>query len=232
MKTANRLGVTILELTIVILIVSILASISLGVYTGYLRRARFAVARTEIRELGLNATRHEVDLGEFPLSSSNIPGTAYLPFTPGVSAFVPTWGCGYLTLSLLHSLSADALNPTYENGAPEPRWFGPYMSIQREDLGAIDLTTTGTYFFKPEYDATDSPAAISIMDPWGEPYYYVRHDEYETLGATEQSASPFGETYYNPSTYQIFSTGPDGNTLAPPNMGLDGEDDINNFYTE
>jgi len=231
MKTANRLGVTILELTIVILIVSILASISLGVYTGYLRRARFAVARTEISQLGLNATRYEVDLGEFPLSSSAVPGVAFRPYVLGTNVLTPTRGCGYLTLSLLHSLSADALNPEDENGIDEPRWFGPYMSVQRENLGAFDSVTSVTLTFRQTYNNGDSPAAVCIKDPWGEPYYYVRHDEYAALGATVPTGSPFLEPYYNPSTFQIFSKGPDGDTPGPSNMGT-GEDDINNFYTE
>ena len=38
-----------------------------------------ALARTTIRELALNAGRYEVDLGEFPLSSS---GTGYDTTSP------------------------------------------------------------------------------------------------------------------------------------------------------
>ena len=62
-------GVTLIELMAVVLIVAILASIAVGVYTGYVQRARFAVARTTIAELDLAVARYEIDLGVLPPSS-------------------------------------------------------------------------------------------------------------------------------------------------------------------
>jgi len=215
MKKRRQTGFTMVELTVVILIISILTMVSVTVYTGYAERARFAVARSTIQELALNATRYEVDLGEFPLSSS---GTAYAPAAPNPfpSPFGTTYGCGYLMLCLRQSYSADSQNPA------SPLWRGPYIEVMQNQLGDLEGF--------PVTAITPVPQ-VNLLDPWGRPYYYVRHDDYATFNATHQVDSPFtgaGEVYYNPSTIQIFSIGPDGETPAPPMAGL-GADDINNF---
>ena len=71
-----------------------------------------------------------------------------------------------------------------------------------------------------------------MLDPWGRPYVYVRNSDYPRFGGTRQRDNPFsalGELYYNPSSFQIYSSGPDGVTLPIPERGLDGND-VNNFY--
>lgn len=209
-------GVTIIELTVVILILSVLASIAATVYTGYLTRAKFAVARTDISQLEMAATQYKVDLGVYPPSSS---GSAY-----GSSAAAPvlhpvwncTYGCGYLMLTLIHSYSGDATNPA------AARWAGPYLSVNLEKFGHY---RTGQGLSS----STPIPE-ICLLDPWGRPYFYIRNNDYPRLGGTEMSDTPFVEPFYNPSTVQIFSLGPDGQTEDQPEAGL-GKDDINNFNT-
>lgn len=219
MRDKTKHGVTLVELLVVLLIISLLATITTTVYTGTMQRAQIAVARTEIRELELNATRYEVDLGEFPVSSS---GTTLIP--PTVPQQGPRYhctnGCAYLILCLQHSLSGDATKPA------SPKWNGPYMNIQLERLG--DDTTNGR--------ATRSTPVWErwLLDPWGNPYFYVRHNDYATVGGAEQNQAAGGETFYNPTTVQIFSLGPDGITVQggtatnDPFVGL-GADDINNY---
>lgn len=209
-------GMTLVELVVVLLILSLLATIAITVYSGQVRRAQFAVAKTEIRQLELNITRYEVDLGVFPPSSSGTTfGTS--PASPLTDPRFNTGrGCGYLTLCLQHSMSGNAWKPA------DPRWKGPYMELQQNRLGLVQGGPVSSGASAPE---------ICLLDPWGNPYYYVRFSDYETLGGTEQSNSPFGalgETYYNPTTFQIFSLGPDGSTPPRPNAGL-GPDDVNNF---
>jgi type II secretory pathway pseudopilin PulG len=220
----KHLGLTIIELTVVILILSILSTISIGVYTGYLERARFSATRATIEELELAITRYESDLGAFPISGRYTDGTTApftAPYLPASNFFLTDTGggingCGNLILCLQHSTSGDSTNPS------DPRWFGPYISPQFDDLGDGngDPITADTH-----------PADTNLLDPWGNPYRYVRSVAYTTATATEQKDSPFytNETHYNPLTYQIFSLGPDGLTESDPTSYGLGADDVNNF---
>jgi prepilin-type N-terminal cleavage/methylation domain-containing protein len=207
MKSKKQYGVTILELIVVLLIISILSTIATQVYTGHRERARFAVARSTIHNIELAASRYEIDLGALPLSSTGNP----------VTPIEPTQGCGMLMTMLLHSTSGNATAPS------SARWHGPYLDVDRQDLGLLSGAVA---------TSSDPATALSLLDPWGNAYYFTRHDDYSTYGATEQTGTAnynLGEHYYNPSTMQIISLGPNGETSAAPDMGLD-EDDVNNFY--
>lgn len=214
MLSRKSKAVTIVELTVVILILSILASIAATVYAGYMTRARFAVARSDIHQLELAATRYQVDLGAYPISST---GTAFGGTTapnPRVHpTFFTSYGNGYLVLLLLHSWSGTSDGPASE------RWFGPYIDIPAKQLG----TVSGD----PVTDRL-SAAEVNMLDPWGSPYFYTRKDEYDTHGATENRDSPFLTAFYNPDSVQIFSLGPDADTRTAPYAGT-AEDDISNF---
>ena len=213
MRFFGSRGVTLLELVVVLLIVSILASIATSVYSGYVRRSQYTAARATIRELELAASRYDIDTGEYPLSSS---GTRIAPLSSNGSVnttFKGTNGCGYLMVCLLHSYSGNALDPA------STRWQGPYLEVDRSNLGTI----TGA----PITSSTPL-AQICLLDPWKQPYFYVRSAEYATYRATKPTGTPSTETYYNPSTCQIFSLGPDGTTPVQPQNGT-GTDDITNF---
>lgn len=200
-------GVTIVELTVVLLIMSILSSIAATVYVGYISRARYASARADIQALELAITRYQVDLGAYPISSSS-PTVLTDP-----DPITPATGCGYLMLCLLHSASGDATKPA------SPRWQGPYITLQQNRLG--DLTG------QPITAATPL-AQHCLLDPWGRPYTYVRNDDYAALNATITSPT-LAEKYYNPTTFQIYSNGANGYTLGTSAQGLES-DDVNNFY--
>lgn len=218
MMRKNLAGMTLIELVVVLLILSLLGTIATTVYTGQVRRAQFAAAKTEIRQLELNITRYEVDLGVFPPSSSGSTFGASAASPIQDQRFGSVKGCGYLTLCLQHSMSGN----TWKSA--DSRWKGPYMEIQQNRLGAINGEPVS---------AGVPPPQISLLDPWGNPYYYTRYTDYENFGGTRQTNSPFGalgETYYNPTTFQIFSLGPDGTTPGNGNCGL-GPDDLNNFDT-
>ncbi|NQU44142.1 prepilin-type N-terminal cleavage/methylation domain-containing protein [bacterium] len=217
MKSRSHSGVTIVELTIVILIMSILASIGVTVYSGHVERARFAVARSDIQQIEFAATRYQVDLGEYPLSSSGNP-TAFgtNDYDPVLSSTGTTAGSGYLMLCLLRSFSGNA------DALASPRWMGPYLDVQTDQLGDVNGDPVTASLGLPE---------INLLDPWGRPYYYVRSSEYADFNATHPpDDSPFLEEFYNPSTFQVFTLGPDGLPDPPAsNEGGLGIDDINNF---
>jgi len=212
MKTGTSRGVTIIELTIVLVIISILTSISVGIYNSHVRQAEIVKTKLRIKELELAVMRYEVDLGEFPPSySKTVSGAA----TTGTVTTNP--GCGYLILALTRSMSTDPLNPA------TPRWGGPYINIEQHEL--MDVATGGAVS-----SATD-PANVCLKDAWGNAINYVRSVDYAggVVGpeATEQVNTPF-TGYYNPTTVQIYSIGPNATTLASPARGLDA-DDLNNF---
>lgn len=211
MSLKSKYAVTLLELMVVVMIIGILSSIAVTVYTGQVERARFAAARDTIRQLELAITRYEVDSGQVPPSSS---GNLLAP--NAIDAIVPTWGCGYLQVALLHSLSGDVYYPL------SYRWVGPYLELDSEQLGDL--------YGQPLTSAIPKPS-VQILDPWGGPYYYTRSDDYVSFGGTRRPPTdPYydTETYYNPTTYQIFSMGPNGTTNAIPYRGLE-DDDVNNW---
>ena len=205
-------GFTVMELLTVVLIISILSVMASGVYFNQVRRARFAAARSEIRELELAVHRYEVDLGEFPMSSSGDPTT----FNP----VAPYFGNSYLYLMLQKSISGNSLAPADSN------WQGPYMSFADRKVAFVEISFSD--IFEPMF-----------LDPWGQPYHYVRggeigangpQDYFELDGTELPSNDPFAtnETYYNAKSFQIFSTGPNETTWVAPRQGLQS-DDVTNF---
>jgi type II secretory pathway pseudopilin PulG len=198
---------------VVILILGLLATLAVGLFSAQVERARYAKARTTIAALELAINRYQIDVGQYPPS-----GTGNLS---GPTSFQ---GSGMLELALIHSMSGNTSAPASN------RWQGPYVDIKEQDLG----TLAGI----PIRDADPQPAAgeVQILDAWHTPYRYVRccgsdSDNYSVNNATNQpSSSPYAATeiWYNPSTFQIVSNGHNTVTLPAPNIGLDG-DDVTNF---
>lgn len=209
MKPEKKTGVTMLELLVVVLIIGILSTIAVTVYVGQVERARVAAAYHTVRSLELAIARYELDVGQYPPSSSG-------PTVSPVSPLTPSVGCGYLQLALLHSLSGNVYQPL------DKRWLGPYMEfdeVQLSDLGGSPIKS-GT-----------PKSQIQFLDPWGTPYTYTRHQDYARFGGTKLWPSdPYRdtETYYNPKTIQIFSVGANGYTYPVPYRGLE-TDDVNNW---
>jgi prepilin-type N-terminal cleavage/methylation domain-containing protein len=208
---------TLMELLVVVLILGLLATMAVGVYTTQVERARYAAARTTIATLELAVNRYQLDTGDWPPSGSLTNPGPNMNFE----------GSGLLHLALTHGLF-DA--STTSTGAA--RWQGPYISVQDIHLGdfagnAIDTSAT-----------TVLAGDIQILDPWHSPYRYVRSngspsDNYTVNNATKLPAgNPFAATdiYYNPTTFQIVSKGPDGIT-GDPTTGAYGtqQDDVTNF---
>ena len=143
---------TLMELLVVVLILGILATMAVGVYTSQVERARYAAARTTIAALELATTRYQLDLGEFPPSGSatgaNIPDS--FPFE----------GNGYLYLALTRSMNGNTSEPA------SARWQGPYIDVKKLNLGdingiPIDDISTGT--------GSLAMGDIQILDPGAPP---------------------------------------------------------------
>lgn len=200
MNRIRTLGVTLLELLVALLIIAILSSVAVSIYTGQVERARYARARAEIRQIEIACHRYEVDTGQFPPSGS-----------------LGTYdGCGWLQLALLHSLSASAFRPL------DYRWQGPYLEFDANQFGTLSGGPIASGITPPELQIldpwktpylfirnTEYQAAFATILPVSSPYRNT-------------------ETWYNPTTFQIISFGRDRQTLAPPNRGL-APDDVSNF---
>lgn len=223
-------GVTLLELLAVVLILGILSTIATNVYVGTLNRARIAATQNTIREIEVAIARYEIDLGQFPPSGS--ADVSLFGGTPVVSNRTAD-GSGMLHLALVHSMSGSALAPI------SPLWQGPYISFQAEQL--LASTTAGR---------------TQILDAFLGPFQYVTSADYSAdpfqgtvlftnfkpVGAQPQLPinNPFlNETFYNPTTFQIYSFGPNSTTFGQGLGGMAGDilrpfagtefDDINNF---
>lgn len=201
---------TLIELLVVVLILGLLTTIVVGVFTTQVERARYAAARSTIAAMELAANRYQLDLGEFPPSGSYSSAVGYPD------------GCGYFQNAVMHSIGGSTTAPS------DRRWRGPYLTVKRELLG--------NFYGVPLEDlGSEDPNNIQILDPWQNAYRYVRFgpspDSYDSEGGTILPAThPFAstESHYNPSTFQIVSKGSNGETLAPPYYGLD-DDDVTNF---
>lgn len=212
----ERRGVTILELLVVLAILGLLATIAYTAYSGHILRAKISAAATQIHELELACAQYEVDTGQYPPSST---GTRFAPgpIDPINVAGEGALGCGYLITALIASLSGNMYQPI------DLRWKGPYIEIGHSRLGTI----LGT---RLDPDQPLLMPQVQLLDPWGMPYYYVRSVDYASFGGTIlPTTSPFAsEIWYNPSTIQIISFGPNQFSPARPALGLD-LDDITNF---
>jgi type II secretory pathway pseudopilin PulG len=211
---------TLLELLVVVLIISILSTIAVGVYTGAVERARVAGAHAEVRQIAVAVERYYLDVGQYPPSSTGTVFPSDPASTDELDPNIDGIGCGYMVLALQHSLSGNA------NAPLDARWRGPYLNLDREQLGFI--TEDGLV----GNDLTGVlPSQVQMLDPWGTPYRFLRFDDYEIMGGAELPVGhPFQltETFYNPSTHQIVSNGPNRTTLESPEVGLD-TDDVTNF---
>lgn len=212
---------TLVELLVVVLILGLLSTIVVGVYTNQVERARVAATRSTIASLELAINRYQIDLGDFPPS-----GSGSLPYT------LPTSfeGCGYLQAALMTSLSGQSTAPG------SARWQGPYITVKNERLGNIN----GQSLADPTLTASIDAGNLQFLDAWSQPFRYVRSrsvvaidgsaDRYDTNDATVlPTTHPFSatETYYNPNSFQLISKGPDSVTLSPPDFGTVGNDVTN-----
>jgi general secretion pathway protein G len=83
------LGITLLELIIVVAIVGILASIAAPTYTGYIEKARIQSAIADIKRISLLIERYKSDEGVYPVSLADV----------GAGDDLDPWGNAYQYLN-------------------------------------------------------------------------------------------------------------------------------------
>lgn len=244
-----RQAVTLLELLVVVLIISILSTIATGVYTNQTRRAKIAAAQDLIHQLSLAIARYEVDTGSLPPSGSGVS-----PIPPAAANRYD--GSGYLHMALMYSMSGSANKPA------SALWQGPYINVQVGQVAipsTIPLANTSTSpsnsFSSGSANTATGIGMYSFLDPWQMPIIYVMSQDYASVGtnfsggtrlftgtAPTQSETSYtvnpnlpwpnlfvaqGETYYNTNTYELISFGP--NSVTYPGYNGADIDDITNF---
>jgi len=88
------LGVTLIELLIVIAVIGILASAATAIYTGQIKRARRNVAIADIQGISLKLAGHFADTSEYPLSLDEV----------GLAGRLDPWGHPYRYLRIAGAL--------------------------------------------------------------------------------------------------------------------------------
>lgn len=233
MKKPNDNGITLVELLVVLVIIGILTTVAVNVYIGHVGRARIAAARITIAEIETAIAAYLVDTGQLPPSGSGLKLAPDSPDNRGYIGQNGVVGNGYLFTTLTRSLNGNMLSPV------DSRWRGPYVTFQPARIGDANGFPSLTGLALPQ---------IQILDPWGSPYIYVRASDYTVPVGETYNFDPaqrltddilFGtETFYNASSFQIVSKGPDGVTADPPYVGVDrsddngdtrGRDDVTNF---
>lgn len=212
---------TLLELMVVVVIISLLATLAVGVYTQEVTRAKIAKTRAEIRSLEVAINRYQIDTGQFPVSGT---GTDVAPAVPNPG--IPYEGIGYAQMSLQASLSGDVVNPL------SATWVGPYMDWDENRMGSLTgvliTSTPAPVLARPE---------VQFLDPFQSPYYYIASRDYSPVnGGTivppghPYYVGPADPRYYNPTTFQIVSNGANRTTLPLDLRGTD-IDDITNWIS-
>ncbi|MEQ8821736.1 MAG: prepilin-type N-terminal cleavage/methylation domain-containing protein [Sumerlaeia bacterium] len=221
MKPISAKGVSLLELLVVVLVVSILSTIAVGVYSRELIKSKAARARAEISALEVAITRYQLDTGQYPPSGTSGGTFNFLPATD-----VPYQGSGSLYGALMRGVLENAVDSDAE---VTPLWQGPYIDF-RDNTGVYDFPSNTV--IDPSVAPSGAVYQTQFLDPFKRPYYYIRSTDYDTLGGTLLPASdPLFtiDQFYNPSTFQLVSFGPDGQSTV--NSGLIGTDpdDLSNW---
>jgi len=174
-----------------------------------------AVALSRYRETG-RVTDAEARLSVIGLlAESYADRTGELP--PSTLAALGLAGANRVNEGI-ESLVAALRQRDYAGKRPEERWLGNVDDDQHADQHAADGST----------------ALLELLDPWGNPFVYLRHDRYSEpavvlLGEGDDAVevetravrNPLTGAFHRFDTYQLRSAGPDGL--------LDTEDDLGNF---
>ncbi len=195
-------GFTLVELTVVLLIIGVLASILIPVVTNRVTDAKYTQALADIAKMETALAAYELDLQDFPPS-----------------------GITNMTMFLLHSSTGSAFS------APKG-WHGPYLDVKTDRIISIATTanlfgTGSTQAIVDPWGHVYSYVHWRDYQSLGTyvPGTYTGNTvTISTTGLLSQE-----ETWFNPRGYQIYSRGKNGITYAFPWAGLES-DDVNNWY--
>jgi prepilin-type N-terminal cleavage/methylation domain-containing protein len=186
----SQAGVTLTELLVVLVIVSILATIAVPVYINKAENARIATAQLECRMIAEAEEACAMNHGFYvPLQVlDDMP--ANTSFRTEADAIDQESSSLFLIdpnkpITALDAnqqqLNALSLDPRVQRLAK--RWEGPFLNPQRVYIG--DASTNDPNLLIGELNRQDYP-----LDPWGQPYRFYAPDPYGIIGTTAITQDP------------------------------------------
>jgi type IV pilus assembly protein PilE len=120
-KMKSRVGLTLIELLMVIVIVGVLAAIAVPMYSGYMQRARRADAKTALEQVRAAQEMWKAEKGSYAINDGNGTAIAKLRTTMGapnttVSKYY-TWGFTVKTATQF------TVHATPTGGQPASEWL-------------------------------------------------------------------------------------------------------------
>ncbi|MFN0057170.1 MAG: type II secretion system protein [Planctomycetota bacterium] len=191
-------GFTLVELLVVILILSMLMALSMPVLSYARAKQKKTVCKNDIEQLSLAISSYSTETGDFPPSRLGRGGNGQ---NDGIESL------------LAHLMSRD-------NGGP---FLTELKEQQLENLDGDSLTDAA---LAKTLDWTFGDLQLrEYVDVWGNPYVYFHNRDYESTQSVQlpqakkivvsAGRSAKTATFYSPSSYQLWSLGPDG-ANAPP----------------
>lgn len=197
----TRAGFTLVEILVVVAIISVLAGL-VTVSVRYARKlANLKTTRIEIQHLEQAALSYKNAYGDYPPSSL---ATAFRVKTNGINDG---------NESLILHLSGRRKGGPFHEDFPDDR-------LENRDGDRLDPKARA--LIKKELDpAWNTAELFEYCDLWGNPYVYIHHRDYaarkiayegrdrkRVFVAAAKSAKT--GTYHRPTTFQIWSFGPNG----------------------
>lgn len=199
---------TLIELLIVIAIIAILIGLTLGLVQGAKQRATIARAKSELAHLAQALEDYKRHYGDYPQTGSSAANSQRVTIgANGLSAGPGINTVQALFFNALIGVYGPVLNPTQ----------GVRTALNGPVLADVNLLSLEIPFSSSTQTTTNLratfavPAGVppvktvlnnSFVDPWGNRYMYF-------YKRTPTAA-------WTPSTYILFSTGPDGASTALP----------------
>lgn len=235
LRKSNRRATTLIELLVVLAIISLLATIAVPVYLSQLQRAKYSIARAEVRNIaeaqqqvaiihGFYVPIHI--LNNIPNRTDNLGGAAssrddFNNHDDLANVFVID-----ATIPIGDQTGAQQLSLASSDSRVErmiAEWQGPFLNPQRIRRVDEDLANNNPGTFHLDF----------VVDPWGTPYRFYT-DLGETGGALPtgiddqititddnlqvSSASSEADRF---DRYAIVSFGPDGESAGVALLGDD-----------
>ncbi len=184
---ANRRGFTLIEMLVVVAIISMLAAIVAYNMIGNLDWGRLQGTKGQIENLSLALEQYKTDLGSYPPSD---------------------WLADAMEKGLGASL----------------KWHGPYYKFETAQTGFVDASgnlidrrNSPLQFFDGSNAESmllpNRSGAKVYLDQFDRPIIYIPHYEYPSKLAI-RDFNDINETYYNRTSFQLFSFGKDGRSKA------------------
>ncbi len=179
-RSCDASGFTLIELLVVIAIVITLAGLVLAAATGMQKNAARKKALTQINAIELGLEMFNRDNGEFPVHDSGSSLTGDVPELGAEILYQALSGDGN-DLLRFYAESSSSTGKLGSSGTAYLEELDPKANPQ----GMVGTKGSGNY---------------TVVDPWGQPYRYVRYPEAVDRRSNQR----------NVATYDLYTIGAEG----------------------